>query len=194
MPILGSFAAGSGKGFGLTAGAAAPVVFNYLVVAGGGGGGNATAAGGGGAGGYRTAFPGGKTTELEPGSYPITIGAAGQVAQEVLKVETGKLQFFQQLHLLAVEAEAKTVVKTQLNLMVELADLVAAEEIIIRAKVLTLTQAELETLLQQVHHKEIQVEQDKLTTHLNTEIGAAAVAVALTRLERMLNQGHQFLP
>ena len=75
MPILGSFAAGSGKGFGLTAGAAAPVVFNYLVVAGGAGGGNATAAGAGGAGGYRTAFPGGTTIELEPGSYPITIGA-----------------------------------------------------------------------------------------------------------------------
>ena len=109
-------------------------------------------------------------------------------------METGKLQFFQQLHLLAVEAEAKTVVKTQLNLMVELADLVAAEEIIIRAKVLTLNQVGQEILHQQVHHKEIQVEQDKLTIHLNMEIGAAAVAAALMRPERLLNQGHQLLP
>ena len=36
MPILGSFGAGSAKGFGLTGKSAAPIDVDYLVVAGGG--------------------------------------------------------------------------------------------------------------------------------------------------------------
>ena len=63
-------------GFG-SGGGSAPVIFDYLNIAGGGGGGSSTAGGGGGAGGLRTSFPGGTTIELEPGSYPITIGAGG---------------------------------------------------------------------------------------------------------------------
>jgi hypothetical protein len=39
MPLLGSRGGGSAKGFGLTAGGAAPVNVDYLVVAGGGSGG-----------------------------------------------------------------------------------------------------------------------------------------------------------
>jgi hypothetical protein len=109
-------------------------------------------------------------------------------------VETDKIQYFQQLHLLAVEEAAELVAKTQLNLMVELADLVAAEEIIIQAKVLTLNQVEQEILHQQVRHKEIQVEQDKLTIHLNMEIGLVAAEAELTRPELLLNQDHQVLP
>ena len=74
MPILGSFGAGSAKGFGLTGKSAAPIDVDYLVVAGGGAG----TYGGGGAGGYRTSFPGGTKLTLEAGtSIPITIGAGG---------------------------------------------------------------------------------------------------------------------
>jgi len=71
MPILGSVGAGSGKGFGLTAGVAGYNV-EYLVVGGGGSGGDGDA-GGGGAGGLLTAT-GLFLTEGE--EYTITVGAA----------------------------------------------------------------------------------------------------------------------
>ena len=62
MPIIGSIGAGSGRGFGLTAGGAGPIALQYLVIAGGGGGGSrggssaGIGGGGGGAGGYRNSF------------------------------------------------------------------------------------------------------------------------------------------
>ena len=64
MPILGSFGAGSARGFGETAGSAPPYEIIMLVVAGGGTGAGIGGAGGG-AGGYRTStqqdIPAGET-------------------------------------------------------------------------------------------------------------------------------------
>lgn len=75
MPLLGTRGAGSGRGFGFQGGKR-KVGFDYLIIAGGGSG-DTGSRGAGGAGGYRTSFPGGTTIELEPGSYPITVGAGG---------------------------------------------------------------------------------------------------------------------
>jgi hypothetical protein len=92
MPLLGTRAAGSIKGFGLTSGQARkPYSASYLVIAGGGGGGggspNSTNGGGGGAGGYRNSYAsetsgGGGSTEtpltFNPDTvYTITIGNGG---------------------------------------------------------------------------------------------------------------------
>ena len=55
MPILGSFGAGSARGFGETAGGAAAVEVEYVIIAGGGSGGK-DLSGGGGAGGFRLSF------------------------------------------------------------------------------------------------------------------------------------------
>lgn len=81
MPIIGSFGAGSGRGFGR--GGAKDRGIDYLVVAGGGGT-YRDSSGGGGAGGLRASFYATPTInsneglELTPGSpYPITIGAGG---------------------------------------------------------------------------------------------------------------------
>ena len=65
MPLLGTIAAGSGKGFGLTAASPKePTTVEYLVIAGGGNG--AHNGGGGGAGGYRANISG----EPSGGSSP----------------------------------------------------------------------------------------------------------------------------
>lgn len=81
MPILGSRAGGSVRGFGFGGGGSPPIDVHYLVVAGGAGGGGACtvygAAGGGGAGGYRTSFPCGTQLTLEAGCYPVVVGAGG---------------------------------------------------------------------------------------------------------------------
>jgi hypothetical protein len=77
MPILGSFGAGSSKGFGLTSGAGVdPVDFDYLVLAGGGAG-QQGLGGGGGAGGHRTSFPGGTKVTVDREETTITVGAGG---------------------------------------------------------------------------------------------------------------------
>jgi hypothetical protein len=75
MPILGSFGAGSARGFGATAGGASTLEVDYLVI-GGGGGGATDDGGGGGGGGMRTSFPGGTTIAIESGST-ITVGDGG---------------------------------------------------------------------------------------------------------------------
>ena len=72
-------------------------------------------------------------------------------------------------------------------------DLVVAEEIIIRAKVLTLNPVALETHLQLLLHKVILVELDKLITHLNTVTGEAEEAVALMLLALMHNHPHLYI-
>jgi len=85
MPLIGTFGAGSAKGFGLTSGGGVPFDVQYLVVAGGGSGG-LQAAGGAGAGGYRLntgETSGGQSSseaalELITGEeYSIVIGAGG---------------------------------------------------------------------------------------------------------------------
>jgi hypothetical protein len=76
MPLFSTRGAASGKAFGLTAGGASPIDFDYLVVAGGGAA-NGFISGGGGAGGYRTSFPGGTKITLKGGDNDITVGAGG---------------------------------------------------------------------------------------------------------------------
>jgi hypothetical protein len=76
MPIIGSFGAGSARGFGFSGGGFKPTDFDYLVVAGGGGG-RGDIGGGGGAGGLRTSFPGGTKITITEEETPITIGAGG---------------------------------------------------------------------------------------------------------------------
>jgi hypothetical protein len=73
MPLNSTRGAGSAKGFGLTAGAAAPVDIDFLVVAGGGSGGGREGGGGGGGGGggFRTVtrtIKGGETLTLTVGA------------------------------------------------------------------------------------------------------------------------------
>lgn len=74
MPILGSFGAGSSRGFGLTSGSK-ELDFDYLVVAGGAAG-IGGLSGGGGGGGFRTSFPGGTKVTISSGGT-ITIGDGG---------------------------------------------------------------------------------------------------------------------
>ena len=92
MPILGSFGAGSAKGFGFSGGAALIEGVDFLIVAGGGGGRNQSGAGGG-AGGYVATTPEGtgggnaaasKVNFIAGEAYTITIGAggAGRVGDE----------------------------------------------------------------------------------------------------------------
>ena len=72
-------------------------------------------------------------------------------------------------------------------------DLVAAQENIIRAQVLTLNQAELEIHLQFHPHKGILVELDKLITHLNMVTGEAEEAAALMLLVLMHHHPHLYI-
>jgi hypothetical protein len=97
MPLLGSFGAGSSRGFGLTAGGGGPpYTINFLVVAAGGGGGG-TVGGGGGGGGFRTstqadiksqkvitATVGAGSTSKGTNSSVVSAGALEQVKLEVL--------------------------------------------------------------------------------------------------------------
>ena len=85
MPILGSFGAGSAKGFGFSGGAGLVEDVDFLIVAGGGGGRN-QAGSGGGAGGYVATTPEGtgggnaaasKLNFVIGEAYTITIGAGG---------------------------------------------------------------------------------------------------------------------
>jgi len=94
MPIIGSFAAGSAKGFGLTMAGKKIEGVSFLVLAGGAGGGTHQG-GGGGAGGYRLADPGNSgqysggpdnTSSQDPGGtldlflgkdYSLVVGAGG---------------------------------------------------------------------------------------------------------------------
>ncbi len=85
MPLIGTFGAGAGRAFGLTAGGGFPFNVQYLVIAGGGAGG-LQAGGGAGAGGYRlnTGETSGGSSPSEPAlevitgeEYSITIGAGG---------------------------------------------------------------------------------------------------------------------
>ena len=94
MPILGSFAAGAAKGFGLTMAGKKIEGVSFLVLAGGSGGGTHQG-GGGGAGGYRLADPGNSgqysggpanTSSQDPGGtldlflgkdYSLVVGAGG---------------------------------------------------------------------------------------------------------------------
>jgi hypothetical protein len=87
MPLIGTFAAGSARGFGETAGARAPYNIDYLVIAGGASGGGSYGAGGGGAGGYRNSYGGessggGASAETNfeceiNAVYTVTVGAGG---------------------------------------------------------------------------------------------------------------------
>lgn len=85
MPLIGTFGAGAGRAFGLTAGGGFPFNVEYLVIAGGGAGG-LQAGGGAGAGGYRLntgetsggGSPSEAALEVVTGDeYSITIGAGG---------------------------------------------------------------------------------------------------------------------
>jgi hypothetical protein len=99
MPILGSFGAGSAKGYGLTMAGKKIEGISFLVLAGGGGGG-AGLGGGGGAGGYRLADPSNPSDrsggpDNSPGTqedtidlflnkpYSIIVGAGGAAAPNV---------------------------------------------------------------------------------------------------------------
>ena len=93
MPLLGTFGAGSGKGYGLTAGAKAdPITFDYLVI---GGGGNGTqgdpnnSGGSGGAGGMLTSFGTScSAITLDAGNHCITVGAGGTDADSTFSTIT----------------------------------------------------------------------------------------------------------
>jgi len=82
MPILGSFGAGSGRGFGQTAAAGGPrcITYDFFIV-GGGGGGVQAYGGGGGAGGvhYSYCAPGtcGVTLNTDCGPISVQVGTGG---------------------------------------------------------------------------------------------------------------------
>jgi len=85
MPLLGSFAAGSTKGFGGTSFVCGPrdITYDFMVIGGGGGGGSGDIGGGGGAGGvhysYNNSPVSAITKNTDCGSISIQIGSGGTI-------------------------------------------------------------------------------------------------------------------